>query len=213
MWSVILKFIRRNWKLIVMAVLLIALFLSVKHSYTMKQYWLREKANVDALTTDYLLSETQKGEAVLTIKELQYTVDEFKKRQAADAKLIKELRVKASEVREVVKTVTETKIVYRDSMVFVNPHKTVLNWSKDTEWWSVDQTIDLGSMTPVIDFNLQVRDSLTHFLYKVPKCRFLGIRWGVKGYEIKVVNHNPDSKVSYARWISLSKNKRKRDRE
>lgn len=212
MWSSILKFLKRNWKYVVIVVLIVALLCSVKHSRDMKSRWLREKSNVDALTMDYKLSETKRGEAVVTIQELQYTIDEFKRRQADDAATIKELRIKANEVREVVKTVVETKIVYRDSMVFVKPDS-ILYWNKNTKWWSVQQTINLEENPPVTEFNLHIRDSLTHYLYRVPKCRILGLHFGVKGYEIKVVNHNPNSTIEYARWISVDKRKYKRNRE
>lgn len=195
-----------------MGVLIVALLASMTYSRNMRLRWLREKDNVDALTMDYKLSETKRGEAVATIQELQYTVDEFKRRQADDAATIRELRIRASEVREVVKTVVETRIVYRDTMILTRPDS-ILHWNRDTRWWSVQQTIDLAKNPPVTEFNLHTRDSLTHYLYRVPKCRILGLHFGVKGYEIKVVNHNPNSTIGYARWISISRDKQKRNRE
>lgn len=203
---------RRYWKWIVMAALAVALCLSLKHSRDMRLRWVRERDNVDALTADYELSETRRGEAVATIQELQYTVDEFKRRQSEDAATIRQLKIRASEVREVVKTVVETKIAYRDTIIFIKPDS-VLHWSRDTKWWSVNQTIDLAQNPPITEFNLHTRDSLTHYLYRVPKCRFLGIHWGTKGYEVKIVNHNPNSTITYARWINVSEVKWKRDRE
>ena len=212
MWGSILGFLKRNWKYAVIVVLIIALLCSVKYSRDMRSRWLREKSNVDALAMDYKLSETKRGEAVVTIQELQYTVDEFKRRQADDAATIKELRIKVNEVREVVKTVVETKIVYRDSMILVKPDS-ILCWNKNTKWWSVQQTINLEKNPPVTEFNLHTRDSLTHYLYRVHKCRILGLHFGIKRYEIKVVNHNPNSTIEYARWISVDKRKHKRNRE
>lgn len=195
-----------------MGLLVVALLASMTYSRNMRLRWLREKGNTEALTMKYRLSETKRGEAVTTIQELQYTVDEFKKRQADDAATIKELKIRASEVREVVKTVVETKIMYKDTVILMRPDS-ILHWNRDTRWWSVQQTIDLAKNPPITEFNLHTRDSLTHYLYCVPKCRFLGLHFGVKGYEIKVVNHNPNSTISYARWVSVSKDKQKRYRE
>lgn len=195
-----------------MGLLVVALFASMTYSRNVRLRWLREKGNTEALTMKYRLSETKRGEAVITIQELQYTVDEFKKRQADDAATIKELKIRASEVREVVKTVVETKIMYKDTVILMRPDS-ILHWNRDTRWWSVQQTIDLAKNPPITEFNLHTRDSLTHYLYCVPKCRFLGLHFGVKGYEIKVVNHNPNSTISYARWVSVSKDKQKRYRE
>lgn len=195
-----------------MGLLVVALLASMTYSRNMRLRWLREKGNAEALTMKYRLSETKRGEAVTTIQELQYTVDEFKKRQADDAATIKELKIRASEVREVVKTVVETKIMYKDTVILMRPDS-ILHWNRDTKWWSVQQTIDLAKNPPITEFNLHTRDSLTHYLYCVPKCRFLGLHFGAKRYEIKVVNHNPNSTISYARWISVSKDKQKRYRE
>lgn len=195
-----------------MGLLVVALLASMAYSRNMRLRWLREKGNTEALTMKYRLSETKRGEAVITIQELQYTVDEFKKRQADDAATIKELKIRASEVREVVKTVVETKIMYKDTVILMRPDS-ILHWNRDTRWWSVQQTIDLAKNPPITEFNLHTRDSLTHYLYCVPKCRFLGLHFGAKRYEIKVVNHNPNSTISYARWISVSKDKQKRYRE
>lgn len=212
MWKVVWRFVCRNWKWVIMGLLVVALFASMTYSRNMRLRWLREKGNTEALTMKYRLSETKRGEAVTTIQELQYTVDEFKKRQADDAATIKELKIRASEVREVVKTVVETKIMYKDTVILMRPDS-ILHWNRDTRWWSVQQTIDLAKNPPITEFNLHTRDSLTHYLYCVPKCRFLGLHFGVKGYEIKVVNHNPNSTISYARWVSVSKDKQKRYRE
>lgn len=212
MWKVVWRFVCRNWKWVIMGLLVVALFASMTYSRNVRLRWLREKGNTEALTMKYRLSETKRGEAVITIQELQYTVDEFKKRQADDAATIKELKIRASEVREVVKTVVETKIMYKDTVILMRPDS-ILHWNRDTRWWSVQQTIDLAKNPPITEFNLHTRDSLTHYLYCVPKCRFLGLHFGVKGYEIKVVNHNPNSTISYARWVSVSKDKQKRYRE
>lgn len=211
MWKLILIFLRRNWKWVVMILLSVGLAFSISYGVKSRRAYVREHDNVRALTRDLALTVTKYGETVATVEELQYTVEEFRQRQAQDAALIKKLKIRASEVREVVKTVTETKIVYRDSLVLIAPQK--YEWNKDTRWWSVHQKIDMTQPVPVTDFNFVTRDSLTHVLYKVPKCKFLGIHWGVKCYEIKVVNHNPNSTITYSRWINVSKRNEKRSRE
>lgn len=211
MWKLVLNILKKQWKWVVIVLLVIALAVAIRaNSYNVERYE-REKANSDSLTEQIDSMCTKNGEFVLTISELQYTVQDFKRRAAEDAELIRELKLRVNEVKEVVKTVTETKIVYRDTLVMISPD--VFKFSHDTKWWSVDETIDFGIKPPQVDFNMTTRDSISHILYRVPKCRFLGIHWGTKGYEIKVINHNPNSVVSYSRWISVSKNSaiRKRD--
>lgn len=211
MWKLVLNILKKQWKWVVIVLLVIALAVTIKVSDDNADRYRREKRNSDSLTEQIDSIRTKNGEFVLTISELQYTVEDFKRRAAEDAELIRELKLRANEVKEVVKTVTETKIVYRDTLVMISPD--VFKFAHDTKWWSVDETIDFGKKPPQVDFNMTTRDSISHILYRVPKCRFLGIHWGTKGYEIKVINHNPNSVVSYSRWISVSKNSaiRKRD--
>lgn len=211
MWKLALNFLKKNWEYVVIALLAVALAVAIRANSSNVERYEREKANSDSLTEKIDSMRTRNGEFVLTINELQYTVQDFKRRAAEDAELIKELKLRVNEVKEVIKTVTETKIVYRDTLVMVSPD--VFKFTHNTKWWSVDETIDFGIKPPQVDFNMTTRDSVSHILYRVPKCRFLGIHWGTKGYEIKVINHNPNSVISYSRWINVSKNPgiRKRD--
>ena len=210
MWGFIVK----NWKFVLIALLGVGLFVAIGQIKSLAAKYHREANNtealidqIDQLKGDIKHQKTKLDEDVVTIKELQYTVQEFKQREKEDAALIKSLKIKLKEAKEVVKTVVETEIKYRDSLIYISPGKFV--WAKDTTWWSVREEIDLESKPAQIDMELQVRDSLTHILYKVPKFKIFGIHFGTKGYEIKVINHNPDSEVKYSSWITLSKKQRK----
>lgn len=131
------KFLLKNWQYVLIGALVLALFIASKNAIVNKQKYKREKSNVETLMSDIEHARTKAGEDVATIGELQLTVEEFKKLRADDAKLIKELKIKASEVREVVKTIVETRIEYKDTLVQVAPKK--FEWKKNTEWWCVDQ--------------------------------------------------------------------------
>lgn len=204
-------FVLKHWKIILIVLLSGALFITIRTASKNKSKYQRERNNVEALMTELEHEKTKRGEDVTTIQELQLTVSEFKKLRAEDVKLIEELKVKPPQIKEVVKTVVETKIVYRDSLVQVSPGK--YEWNKDTKWWTVNQQIDFNENPPINNFKMTTRDSLTHVLYKVPKCKFLGIRFGTKGYEIKVINHNPDGTILYNSWINVSKDKTRRKRD
>lgn len=207
MWKIIWDFIKKNWQLVVIVLLVVALCVSIKVGGNYRDGYRRESGNVDSLTEELDSIRTKNGEFVLTIGELQYTVQNLKDRAAADAELIKELKLRVNEVKEVVKTVTETRIVYRDTLVMISPD--TFKWIHSSKWWDVDETIDFSQKPPTVDFNLSTRDSISHILYRVPKCKFLGIHWGTKGYEVKVVNHNPNSVISYSRWVTVVKNRRR----
>lgn len=205
------KFLLKNWQYVLIAILVGAVYASSKIAINNRQKYKREKNNVEVLMSEIEHSRTKAGEDVATIGELQLTVEEFKKLRADDAKLIKELKIKASEVKEVVKTVVQTNIEYRDTLVYVSPNQ--FTWDKKTDWWWVNQKINFSVSPPTVDFKMGNKDSLTHVLYKVPKFKFLWWHLGTKGYKIKVVNHNPNSEITYSEWINVSKESKKRKRD
>jgi hypothetical protein len=204
------EFIKKNWKIILIVCLGLALYFSVSASIQNRKKYLREKNNTEALLTDIEHERTKHGEDVATIHELQLTVKELKKLREEDVKMIEELKIRPPQIKEIVKTVVETKIEYRDTLIQTAPGK--FEWKKATQWWIVDQDIDFTGNPPVVDFKISVRDSLSHVLYKVPKFKILGIRFGTKRYEIKCINHNPESNIVYNEWINVSRNKAKRNR-
>lgn len=48
-----------------------------------------------------------------------------------------------------------------------------------------------------------VRDSLTTIVSTDYKHRFLWWRWGKRGYRVKVISHNPHSRVSYNEYLKI----------
>ena len=52
-----------------------------------------------------------------------------------------------------------------------------------------------------------IRDSLTTLVARQYKHRFLWWRWGTKGYDVKIVNHNPHSIIKYNTFIVQTKQK------
>ena len=49
----------------------------------------------------------------------------------------------------------------------------------------------------------RARDSLTQYIERIYKHRFLWWKWGTKGYRVHIVNHNPHSKIDYADYIRV----------
>lgn len=216
-WGIIWPFVKKYWQYIVIAILALLLFWAYTDSQRYKGMFKREAANVDALTSEVVTYKNKHGEAVAKIGELQYTVEDLKKRAADDAKMIKDLGIKLKDAREVVKTVVVTQIEYRDSLIHVHddahPDSTLLALHTENKWYTLDGEINLGNTPPTAAINLSVRDSVSCVLHRVPKCKFLWWACGTKGYEVEVISHNPYSHVEYARWISVSDVKTKRDRK
>lgn len=49
----------------------------------------------------------------------------------------------------------------------------------------------------------RARDSLSQYIERIYKHRFLWWKWGTKGYKVHIVNHNPHSKIDYADYIRV----------
>ena len=113
------------------------------------------------------------------------------KKVFADRELIKELQLKLSQVESEHQMLLST----GDSVVLNEVNDSLLTYSD--KW--IDFSYELRSR--VLDW--EVRDSLTILVTKVYKHKFLWFRWGKKGEEVYIVNHNPHSKVKYNRYIKV----------
>lgn len=49
----------------------------------------------------------------------------------------------------------------------------------------------------------KARDSLSQYIERVYKHKFLFWKWGTKGYRVHIINHNPNSKIEYADYIRV----------
>ena len=49
----------------------------------------------------------------------------------------------------------------------------------------------------------KARDSLSEYIERIYKHKFLFWKWGTKGYRVHIINHNPNSKIEYADYIRV----------
>ena len=80
-----------------------------------------------------------------------------------------------------------------------HPPDTVLRYTD--EWCRFEYRPVTQSLT------YSIRDSLTTLVARQYKHRFLWWRWGTKGYDVKIVNHNPHSTIKYNTFIVQTKQK------
>lgn len=103
-----------------------------------------------------------------------------------DRQLLKDLSLKVSELESYQKmsnVIRDTvRLVQRDSLMEYH----------DT--WT-DFTYKEGLLS------YRLRDSLAIAVKKQHKHKFLWWRWGTKGYEVKVVNHNPHASIRYNTFV------------
>ena len=49
----------------------------------------------------------------------------------------------------------------------------------------------------------RARDSLSQYIERIYKHKFLFWKWGTKGYRVHIINYNPNSKIEYADYIRV----------
>lgn len=117
------------------------------------------------------------------------------KQLEADRQLIAELKLRLGQVESENRTLLAT----RGQVVFktASDSDSILRY---TDRWA-DFTYHMKPRT----LTYCVRDSLTTIVSRVPKHRFLFWRWGTKGYNVHIVNHNPNAIVEYNRYIKVGR--------
>lgn len=128
------------------------------------------------------------------------------KQQAADRKLIKDLKMKVSQI-EAENTMLR-KTLGQVTLKPVNPDTVtsgVVTPERDSMFAYHDRWLDFLLDTRSGALNYAVRDSFKTFIDRVPRHRFLWMRWGVKGYYLKIVNFNPHSHVEYNQYLKVEK--------
>lgn len=125
---------------------------------------------------------TQKVREVEKIKEV--LTDE-------DRKLLKDAGIAAKELISLQKTGMVTK----DSVQLVKKDST----KEDTPLYYKDAWAEFEFYNKKLKYS--VRDSLAIAVQQEYKHRLLWLRWGVKGYNVKVANFNPHSSIRYNTFV------------
>ena len=162
--------------------------------------------NQQALISDLEVRKTKSGELVASQQQLRLTYDELKGNYEDVCQEAKNLGLRLSRLQSYHKTGTSTNInikadvrdsiVYRDRYVDTLKHFT---WC-DHPWVSVRGILGKDS----VDLSIQSNDTLIQMIHRVPK-RFLFFRFGCKAIRQEIQSKNPYSKITYSRYIELSK--------
>ena len=115
------------------------------------------------------------------------------KKLLADKKLIKELQLKVSQVEAENRLLMGT----RDTVYLSKDRDSVLRYH--------DQWADFSYFEEKRRLEYSVRDSLTTYVTREYKHKFLWWKWGTKGYNVYHVNHNPNSRIYYNKYIRVKK--------
>ena len=149
--------------------------------------WMKGQSEIEELQTQLAHARTYKP----VVSEVLHDIDKHAyKREFANRKLLKELDVKPRDVAAQSDVATHAsdsvKLAPRDSVFSYNDRWVQFHFSLRDSLLSY-----------------HVRDSLSTFVIREYKHKFLFWKWGTKGYRIKIVNYNPHSKITYSNYLNI----------
>ena len=119
------------------------------------------------------------------------------KKQLADEQLIKDLELKVRQIEAENTMLREAhgQVTLKPAGVDSAANRSIYEYH---DHW-VDFWLNLDSLR----MEYAVRDSFKTYVDRIPKRKFLWIRWGTKGYNVHIVNFNPNAEVKYSRTIMV----------
>ena len=151
-------------------------------------------------------AETRKEFIDLMLREAGWKVVEVEKIKEVitpeEKALIEDFNLKVKQLTQLQHTGLMTQDTVKLAPVLMDssynhPPDTILRYTD--EWCRFEYRPVTQSLT------YSIRDSLTTLVARQYKHRFLWWRWGTKGYDVKIVNHNPHSTIKYNTFIVQSK--------
>lgn len=163
------------------------------------------------ITNTYQAYKVSDSLKALKVQELQLTLNEYKKYRTSDLQLIKQLRVKNSNLQKVITAQTET---INDISAELNSHvqadttnrlDTIKYFSYKSKW--VDVSGQFYITGDSIALRVKNRESLKVFETIIYK-RFLGFLWRtskVKRRELDIVSENPNTSIVNTEYIGITR--------
>lgn len=156
----------------------------------------RQTENIGSLTYDIQYGKLDDSLSVAKNTALQAKCNELEQLHLADAKLVKELKVKLKDVKTIHTASSSTADMVRIEPI---PNTADSVFSYQDKWLSLH--IDI----PARLCQYTSKDSLTTIVSRLYKHKFLWWRWGTKGYQVQIVNFNPHSRINYSRYVEVVK--------
>ncbi|MCC8188385.1 MAG: hypothetical protein LIP08_13040 [Bacteroides sp.] len=153
----------------------------------------RQSRNLSVLMTEAKSYRFRDSLYIHSVAAFELRIAELKKYREADARLIRELRMRPRDVEYI----THTETVVRDSLIYVLQPDSCFHYAD--RWLTVDACLRDSSMY------IESRDSLVQIIHKEYKHRFLWWRWGLKGVRQEIVNFNPNAAITYSEFLHVRK--------
>lgn len=177
---------------------------------------LTQKQTIMAESQTYKVSDSLNAAKV---SELQFTLKEYKKYRAQDLQLVKQLKIKKSDLQKVIGSQMETlnilsaklndsikvDTIINTSYVAVNTTDTLKCFGYKSKWTDISGCINLKSDS--INLQIKNRESLKIVETVVYK-RFLGFLWKtnkVKDRQVDIISENPNTTIVNLDYVSIKR--------
>lgn len=190
----------KNKIIIALAALLISF--SIAGYFLVKDYRFqkseveRQRQNVEILNKNFTSYKSAYGQSSAKVEALNYRLDELKINEAKLLLLIKSLKIKPKDVISSTQIGTETKVVIRTVIQYVDSVK-CLNF--EDKYNKISGCFKGDS----IDLSVETFDNLTTIVSKIPKHKFLWWTWGVKAITLDITAENPNTRFNYLKYIEV----------
>lgn len=176
----------------------IAISLMTAQLQSNRQELQRKTQNIETLNTNYKSYKNSYGQSVAEKKALTYTIDEFKHFKAQDEQTISELKIKAKNVKEVIKIETKTETIFKDKNVYIQ---------KDTCFTATDGYIILETCIKNDSSFKKVtnKDSLFIAVSTEHTKQFLWFKYGYKVSGVTAKYKNPNTIISGLEFTEIKK--------
>jgi hypothetical protein len=196
----------KEWKLVLLALSLIALFIFISLWNGAKKEVTRQTSNVSVLNSNYKSYKSAYNTGLKTItgkdsiinlnaakvQSLTYTVGEYKEYSITDAQTIKDLKLSLKTAQSAsgieTQTITNTVIQLKDSC-----------FNQNTEWQDISGCIKKGN----ISIKTTNRDSLFIVISTISKHNFLFFHWGDKINSLTAVSKNPNTNITGLKYTII----------
>lgn len=205
------------------AILAVALAVSVRYSAAQRSERLRLRANQNMLLQENREYKVRDSLNAVSVGVLTMTADELRRGFDRMSALARDMDVKLRRLESVSQTSFESRYNVtaglRDTVVGavtepsgpLTPGHTIthefpegLRSAKALRF--SDAHIELEGLILDSTFygSVLTRDTLTQFVHRIPR-RFLFIKWGTKELRQEIVSSNPHTRITYSRSIRISK--------
>lgn len=186
----------------------------------------RLRRNQEALTSEIEHYKSENGDAVATIQALELHLAEFKRMRQRDTERIKELNIALQRVESIAATSTSTRLTIEAPLHDTTVARTdlcstlttrmgfepILDKGEGFEWSDKWVTVKGVLLNEKVECTIESVDTLHQVLHRVPR-KFLCFRFGTKAIRQEIISTNPHTKVVYAEYIELSRQRRRRNRQ